>query len=131
MKRITSFLLTLVMLVGMLPGVAIPAAAAQDGALNAFYISGNLAVDGKLDEAGWLLNGTVGSTPIGMQCRFTDLYIGLQTRADKVNLTIDGINATAALSTGAVTIGGESVGSVAYNTPPPPWRCRFLWTPLV
>lgn len=131
MKRITSFLLTLVMLVGMLPGAATTASAAQADPLHAYYTDTSVTVDGKLDESGWLFDQTAGSTPIAMLCSYTALYVGLQTRADKVNLTIDGINATAALSTGAVTIGGESVGSVAYNTPPPPWRCRFLWTPLV
>ena len=41
MKRAVSFLLALVMLVGMVPGMALPAAAAEStGALNAYYTSG-------------------------------------------------------------------------------------------
>ncbi len=114
MKRVTSFLLTLVMLVGMLPGLAVTASAASTP-LHAYYTNTDITVDGKLDESGWLLDQTVGNTPVAMLCSFTTLYIGLQSRADKVAMTINGISAVANVSTSGVTVGGESAGSVAYN----------------
>ena len=69
MKRVTSFLLTLVMLAGMLPGVAMTASAAQAGQLHAYYTNTDIAVDGKLDESGWLLDQMVGSTPVAIGSR--------------------------------------------------------------
>jgi len=113
MKRVTSFLLTLVMLVGMLPGTAIPAAAAQDGELYAYYTNTDITVDGKLDESGWLLDQMVGSTPIAMQSSIDTLYVGLKTGSDKVTMTVNGVSAVANFGTNTVTVGGESAGSLA------------------
>ncbi|MBQ3135339.1 MAG: S-layer homology domain-containing protein [Oscillospiraceae bacterium] len=115
MRRATSLLLALAMLVCMLPGAALPTAAAPNGQLYAYYTNTDITVDGKLDETGWLLDQSVGSTPIAMQCSYTALYVGLQTRADKAAMTINGVSVVANVSTGSVTVGGDSAGSVAYN----------------
>ena len=116
MKRATSFLLALVMLVSMLPAAAMPAAAAESsGTLEACYTYSTVKVDGKLDDGSWLLNKTVGSTPVALLCNQESLYLALQTKATAVEVTLNGAAAVVDLSAGTVTVAGVSAGSAAVD----------------
>ncbi len=113
MKKATSFLLALVMLISMLPAAAVPVAAAEStGTLNAYYTHGTVKVDGKLDEGRWLLTEKVGSTPAALLCDQENLYVALQTGADKAEVTLNGVTAVADLNAGSVTANGAPAGTV-------------------
>ena len=109
MKKATSFLLTLVMLMSMLPGVALPAAAAEStGKLDAYYTYGAVKVDGKLDDGRWLLTEKIGSTPAALLCDQENLYLALQTGADSAEVTLNGVTAKVDLAAFYSTIFTEN-----------------------
>ncbi len=117
MKKVASFLLALVMLVGMLPGTALSVAAAEStGALNAYYTHGTVKVDGKLDDGRWLLNEKVGTTPVALLCDQENLYLALQTGAGSAELTLNGVAVTIDFAGGSVMADGSSAGTVAVDS---------------
>ena len=114
MKKATSFLLALVMLVSMLPGAALPAAAAENsGTLNAYYTYATVKVDGKLDEGRWMLTEKIGSTPAALLCDQENLYVALQTEAERAEVTLNGVTAVIDRGTGSVTLNGAIAGTMA------------------
>ncbi|MBQ3556280.1 MAG: S-layer homology domain-containing protein [Oscillospiraceae bacterium] len=114
MKKATSFLLALVMLVGMLPGTVVPAAAAA-GTLEAYYTYAEMTADGKLDEDKWLLKDKIGSTPVMLLCNEDSLFVGLQTAEKAAEFTIEGKTVKVDLSAGTVMVDGVSVGTAAVD----------------
>ncbi|MBQ3134824.1 MAG: S-layer homology domain-containing protein [Oscillospiraceae bacterium] len=117
MKKATSFLLTLVMLVGMLPAASLSVAAAEStGTLNAYYTYTAIAVDGKLDDGKWMLTEKIGSTPAALLCDAENLYLGLQTVATGAEVTLNGVTVAIDMAAGSVVADGVSAGSVAVNT---------------
>ncbi|MBE6956982.1 MAG: hypothetical protein E7450_05980 [Ruminococcaceae bacterium] len=115
MKKATSFLLALVMLASMLPGAALPAAAAETtGTLDAYYTYAETTVDGKLNDGKWLLNDKIGATPVMLLCDEENLYIGLQTAEKTAQFTIEGVTVQVDFSAGTVTADGNA-GSAAVD----------------
>ncbi len=115
MKKVASFLLALVMLIGMLPGTALPVAAASDGTLDAYYTYVEMTTDGKLNEEKWLLKDKIGSTPVLLLCNEENLFVGMQTTAQTAEFTVEGVTAKVDLSAGTVMVDGASAGSVAVD----------------
>ena len=116
MKKATSFLLALVMLVSMLPGTAVPAAAAADnGTLEAYYTYVEMTTDGKLTEEKWLLKDKIGSTPVMVLCNEDSLFVGMQTTAQTAEFTVEGKTVKVDLAAGTVMVDGVSAGSAAVD----------------
>ena len=88
MKKLTSLLLALVMVFSMLPGTALPVAAAgEDEAIVANYTAAAPTVDGKLDETLWLLRDKIGSVPVTVVTNVDKLFIGMKTNQAKATFT--------------------------------------------
>ncbi|MBE6957391.1 MAG: hypothetical protein E7450_08095, partial [Ruminococcaceae bacterium] len=115
MKKLTSFLLTLVMLAGMMPGVAMPAVAAEAQPIQGYYYGQEIVIDGKLDEAPWIMRDRVGGTAVTLLCGDTSLYMGLYTKQSTAVLTVNGVEAKVDFDLGSVTINGEKVGTANAN----------------
>ena len=90
MKKLMSFLLALIMLVGMVPGTALPAVAAEAEPLHAYYTDQNMSVDGTLREEHWLLRDKVGNTPIALLNAQETLYIAMKTEEKLIDVTVNG-----------------------------------------
>ena len=117
MRKATSFLLALVMLVGMLPGTAVSVAAAETGTLEAYYTYVDTTVDGKLsDDAKWILKDKIGNTPVMLLCDVDNLYIGMQTAEKAAQFTINGVTAQVDLAAGTVIANGANAGAVGVDT---------------
>ena len=116
MKKATSFLLALVMLVSMLPGTAVSAAAAETtGTLEAYYTYVEMTTDGKLDEEKWLLKDKIGSTPVMLLCDEDNLFVGMQTAQTAVEFTLNGVAVKADLTAGTVLANGANAGTAAVD----------------
>ncbi len=109
MKKLTSFLLTLVMLMGMVPAAALPAAAAEP--IQGYYYGNSMIIDGKLDESPWIMRDRVGSTPITLLCGDETLIVGLATEKTLAQFTINGVAVKVDFDQSAVIVDGEKVGS--------------------
>ena len=116
MKKATSFLLALVMLVGMLPGTAVSVAAAETaGTLEAYYTYTEVKADGKLDEDKWLLKDSIGSTPAMVLCDVDSLYVGLQTEEKAARFTVEGVTVEVDFTAGSVMANGVNAGVAAMD----------------
>ncbi|MBQ3135661.1 MAG: S-layer homology domain-containing protein [Oscillospiraceae bacterium] len=115
MKKAMSFLLALIMVVSMVPGTALPAAAAEAEPLQAYYTNENVSVDGALREEHWLLRDKIGSTPIALLNAQNALYIALKTEEKVIDVTVSGKTFKVDLAAGAVMAGGEKIGVAAFD----------------
>ena len=114
MKKLTSLLLALVMVVSMLPGTAVPVAAAgTDPTIEANYLAAVPTTDGKLDEALWLLRDKIGSTPITVVCNEDKFFVGMKTNESKLSFTINEVAVEVDLDGKVVLVDGEKVGTCA------------------
>ncbi|MBE6957485.1 MAG: hypothetical protein E7450_08595, partial [Ruminococcaceae bacterium] len=115
MKKTTSFLLALVMIVSLIPGAALPVAAVKAEPLHAYYTNENVSVDGALREEHWLLRDKIGSTPIALLNAQNALYIALKTEEKLIDVSVNGKAFQVDLSAGAVLYNGEKIGVAALD----------------
>ena len=113
MKKLTSLLLALIMLTGMVPVTAMPAAAVESTPILGYYYGQEILVDGKLDEAPWIMRDRVGGTAVTLLCGDSDLYMGLYTKQSAAVLTINGVEAKVDFDLGSVMVNGEKMGEAS------------------
>ena len=117
MKKLMSLLLALVMVVSMLPGTAIAAplliAPAPGAPIETHYLANVPTVDGKLDEAMWLLRDRIGSVPVTIVTNEDKLFIGMKTNEAKATFTVNEVVAEVDLDSKVVLVDGEKVGTCA------------------
>ena len=115
MKKATSLLLALVMIVSMIPGAALPVSAAETAEpLHAYYTNENVSVDGTLREEHWLLRDTIGSTPVALLNAQNALYVAMKTQEKNVDVTVNGKSFQVDLA-GGVMYNGEKIGVAAFD----------------
>lgn len=114
MKKLTSLLLALVMVVSVLPGTALAAplliAPAPGAPIETYYLANTPTVDGKLDEAMWLLRDRIGSVPATIVTNEDKLFIGMKTNEAKAAFTVNEVAVEVDLDGKVVLVGGEKVG---------------------
>ena len=125
MKKLSSFLLSLVLLAGMVPVTAVPAAAAGADPIQGYYYGNTIVVDGKLDESPWIMRDRVGSTPITLLCGDENLTVGLQTGLTQAELTVNGVAVKVDVENAGVFVNGEKVGTAARSADRGTLEARF------
>lgn len=108
-------LLVIALVLSLLPGIALFAAAESAEPIYRAAYADNITVDGSLSETGWLLDGTVSEEAFGALWDGDTLYLAVEPGdAESVKVTLAGKSAVVSVADGAVS--GDLGGIAAVST---------------